>query len=91
MFQKGNKLAGSRKGIPNKGTAFKLKVIEHASKQNLEELRTTYPALFWKLVGQCLPKDVELSGGENGSPIQFVIRGISDKGNTNTSIEELSG
>ena len=85
MFQKGNKLAGSRKGIPNKGTELKRKILEHASKQNLEELRVTYPAIFWRLAEKCIPNNVELSGSEEGSPVQFIIRGISDKGNTNTT------
>ena len=83
-FQKGNKLAGSRKGIPNKSTAS-VKSALHA----VYEKRGGDKALlswakeneteFYRLWGRMLPQEVT---GENGGPITFekierVIRGNS--------------
>ena len=86
-FEKGREKTGGRvKGTPNKSKELADKILTYALKQNvtkdLDELRTKYPTKYWDVIGRLLPKAVEVSGSDDGSPVQFIIRGFNDKGNS---------
>lgn len=87
-FQKGNKLAGSRKGKPNKINADIKEMILKALKSVggekwLVKLANEKPEAFATLLGKLLPKDIALSGKEGESAVEFVIRGYNG-GNQDT-------
>ena len=62
-FQKGNKLGGSRRGVPNKTTADLKQMVLNAlqnvgGEEYLIKLAKTNQAVFAMLVGKCLPREV---------------------------------
>jgi hypothetical protein len=66
-FQKGNKLAGSRKGKPNKDTAelrdMILTALDKAGGvKYLQDRAMDTPASFLTLIGKVLPQNVNMSG-----------------------------
>lgn len=79
-FQKGNKLAGSRKGIPNKSTAsVKEALHEVYAKRGGDKALLAWsqenPTEFYKLWGRMLPQEV--SGPDGGEiPFAGIVREI---------------
>ncbi len=70
-FQKGNKLAGRRKGVPNKVSAdLKAMILGALAKaggmEYLEQQARSNPGPFLTLVGKVLPLQVS---GEGGGPV----------------------
>jgi hypothetical protein len=66
-FQKGNKLAGSRKGKPNKDTAELRDMIltaldDAGGVKYLKDRAMDTPASFLTLIGKVLPQNVNMSG-----------------------------
>lgn len=75
-FQKGNKLAGSRKGVPNKTTADLKQMVLNAlekvgGEEYLIELAKTNQGVFAMLVGKCLPREVTGKDGKDLLPPQL--------------------
>ena len=88
-FQPGNKLAGSRKGSPNKITADIKGAIEKAFSEVggwkwLVQLAKENPKAFAVLLAKLLPNNVNL-GDANGEPITITIRGYN--GNKSADID----
>jgi hypothetical protein len=75
-FQKGNKMAGSRKGVPNKATAELRAMIDGALSElggqaYLVQQARENPSSFLALIGKTLPREVT---GPNGGPIKHAIK-----------------
>jgi hypothetical protein len=88
LFQKGNKKAGSRKGIPNKMTVDVKNAIMKAyeKKGGVSYLASLPDNLFVQLFSKCIPNNVQLTGDEGGNnPIRLFIEGYSDRNNKATS------
>lgn len=86
-FQKGRKKTGGRKaGTPNKVDLREetLRAFQEVGgSAYLINVAKTYPNAFLQFVGKLLPKDVQLSGKEEGSdPIKLFIEGFSDRNKT---------
>ena len=80
-FQTGNKLAGSRKGSPNKFTAdvkqVFLNVLERLGGEDwLLDFAKKDPKTFVMILAKLLPNNVNL-GDANGEPITITIRGYN--------------
>ena len=86
LFEKGRAKTGGRvKGTPNKSKELKNKILASADKKDLEELHEKFPHIYWKLVGQCIDRSVELGQDETKEPVEFVIRGFNANRDTNSS------
>jgi hypothetical protein len=88
-FQPGNKLAGSRKGSPNKITAdIKEAVLKAFTEVGgwkwLVRLAEENPKAFAVLLAKLLPNNVNL-GDANGEPITITIRGYDGNKPSDTS------
>jgi len=87
QFAKGNRLSGSRKGIPNKITATVKEIISshfqnirggHPEKY-LTWLSKKEPAAYCGLIKEaCLPKRLEITG-EDGGPINIASLDLAAK------------
>ena len=87
-FKKGRAKTGGRvAGTPNK-VDLKESTLrafdEVGGAEYLKTIAAKYPNAFLNFLGRFVTRDIELSGKEGADPVQFIIRGISDKGNTNT-------
>lgn len=87
-FKKGRAKTGGRTmGTPNK-VDLKESTLrafdEVGGAEYLKTIAAKYPNAFLNFLGRFVTRDIELSGKEGADPVQFIIRGISDKGNTNT-------
>ena len=77
-FQKGNKLAGNRKGKPNKVTGDVRDMVLGAltaegGQKYLQKQAKTNPAAFMALVGKCLPKEITGKDGKDLFPSKIVL------------------
>ena len=87
-WHKGMKKIGGRvAGTPNK-VDLKESTLrafdEVGGAEYLKTIAAKYPNAFLNFLGRFVTRDIELSGKDGADPVQFIIRGISDKGNTNT-------
>lgn len=86
LFEKGRTKTGGRvKGTPNKSKVLKDKILTSANNKDLEELHEKYPHVYWKLVGQCIDRSVEVGQDADKEPVEFIIRGFNGSGNTDSS------
>lgn len=90
MFTKGNKLAGNRKGCPNKVNKDILTAVDKAFNELggykwLVKLGNENPQAFATLLGRCLPRDIKLSGTEGDGTINITIRGYNGNQSAGTS------
>lgn len=86
-FQKGRKKTGGRKaGTPNKVDLREatLNAFDKVGgEEYLTKIASQYPNAFLQFLGRFIPKDVQLSGKEEGSdPIKLFIEGFSDRNKT---------
>ena len=83
-FEKGRtKTGGRKKGVGNKQTAELREMImtalnEAGGVDYLVQQATKSPNAFMSLIKAVLPKDVTVSGQENGEPITIRIRGLKE-------------
>ena len=76
LFQKGNKLAGSRKGIPNNYTVeFKQNVMKAINDPEwLDKMKRERPEILASLGKAILPRDVNI-GGQPDNELTIKIAG----------------
>lgn len=88
-FVKGHQKMGGRvAGTPNKIDLKEatLKAFDEVGgAEYLKNIARTAPNAFLNFVGKFVAKDVMLSQNPEKEPVEFIIRGISDKGTSNTS------
>ena len=84
MKKIGGRVAGTPNKVDLKETTLRA-FDEVGGAEYLKKIADKYPQAFLNFVGRFVTRDIELSGKEGSNPVQFIIRGISDKGNTNTT------